>query len=71
MLMLLAKQINGYYCDSWNPTDPGDFLNKAYRSINPTEKNPTKVLKTQKMFQNMCKMASFSLNMHHERSVQC
>ena len=40
MLMLLAKQINGYYCDSWNPTDPGDFLNKAYRSINPTEKNP-------------------------------
>ena len=40
MLMLLAKQINGYYCDSWNPTDPGDFLNKAYRSINPTEENP-------------------------------
>ena len=40
MLMLLAKQINAYYCDTWNPTEPGDFLSKAYSSINPTEVNP-------------------------------
>ena len=40
MLMLLAKQRNAYYCDTWNPTEPGDYLSKAYSSINPTDKTP-------------------------------
>jgi len=40
MLMLLVKQLEGFYCDTWNPTDAGDYLNKAYRSINPTDEKP-------------------------------
>lgn len=39
-LEILGGGIIGYYCDTWNPTDAGDYLNKAYRSINPTDEKP-------------------------------
>lgn len=44
MLLLLAKQVNAYFCASWNPTDPGDKLSNLYTSFSPTEENPLVVV---------------------------
>lgn len=37
---LLAVEYEGHYCDTWNPTDPGDELGTLYNSISPTKSAP-------------------------------
>jgi len=44
MLLFLAKKLNAYYCDTWNPTDPGDSINNLYSDVNPTKENPLLVV---------------------------
>jgi hypothetical protein len=41
---LLAKELNGSICKTFNPTDPGDHLHNLIRRVNPTSKNPLIVL---------------------------
>jgi len=38
--IFLAKELNGYLCDSFNPTDPGDDMSVLYNSIMPTPNKP-------------------------------
>lgn len=38
--LLLAHQINGSYCKSFDPTDPGDLLDKLYATVSPTKEKP-------------------------------
>lgn len=38
--ILLAKEMNGYLCDTFNPTDPGDDIGLIYSTIMPTEDRP-------------------------------
>jgi hypothetical protein len=38
--ILIAKEINGSLCKSYNPTNPGDNLENLYNQINPTINNP-------------------------------
>jgi len=38
--ILLTKEINGYLCDSYNPTDPGDDIALIYNTIMPTYEKP-------------------------------
>jgi len=38
--ILLAKEMGGYLCDSFNPTDPGDDIGLIYSTIMPTEEKP-------------------------------
>ena len=37
---LVAKQLGGSYCDSWNPTEPSDSIDLIYSEILPTVTNP-------------------------------
>ena len=37
---LLAKQMKGSLCDTWNPTEPSDSLDLIYNEVLPTEQNP-------------------------------
>ena len=37
---LLAQSMNGILYDTFNPTQPNNFLNRIYYEINPTEKSP-------------------------------
>lgn len=38
--MFLTKELNGSYCDSFTPTDPGDNIAMIYNTICPTFDNP-------------------------------
>jgi hypothetical protein len=38
--ILLAKELNGYLCDSYNPTEPGDDIAIIYNTIMPTVEKP-------------------------------
>lgn len=38
--ILLAKEMNGYLCDTFNPTDPGDDIGLIYSTIMPTGDRP-------------------------------
>jgi hypothetical protein len=38
--ILLAKELNGSWCDSFNPTDPGDDISSVYSNIMPTQSKP-------------------------------
>jgi hypothetical protein len=42
--LLLAKQLNGSYCDAFNPTDPGDTFSLLYNTVDPTEDSPLVVI---------------------------
>ena len=37
---LLAKELDGYLCQTYSPTTPGDELNLIYTKVEPTKKNP-------------------------------
>jgi hypothetical protein len=37
---LMARELNCYLCDSFNPTEPSDTFSNIYNSINPTAKKP-------------------------------
>ena len=37
---LVAKQLEGSYCDGWNPTEPSDSIDLIYSEILPTVNNP-------------------------------
>lgn len=41
---LLACQLNGAYCHTFNPTDPGDTLTMLLREIEPTDERPAIIL---------------------------
>ena len=38
--ILVAKELNGSLCKSYNPTNPGDHLENLYNQVNPTINNP-------------------------------
>jgi len=38
--ILLAKDMNGYLCDTFNPTEPGDDIGVIYSTIMPTAEKP-------------------------------
>ena len=38
--ILIAKELNGSLCKSFNPTNPGDNLENLYNQVNPTINNP-------------------------------
>jgi DNA replication protein DnaC len=38
--ILIAKEVNGYLCETFNPTNPGDYLRTVRTQVNPTFKNP-------------------------------
>lgn len=38
--ILLTNELEGIYCDTFNPTDPGDTLQRCYNSASPSEDNP-------------------------------
>jgi hypothetical protein len=38
--ILLAKELNGYLCDSYNPTEPGDDIAIIYNTIMPSIEKP-------------------------------
>ncbi len=38
--ILLAKELNGYLCDSYNPTEPGDDIAIIYNTIMPSVEKP-------------------------------
>ena len=38
--ILIAKELNGILCKSYNPTNPGDNLENLYNQVNPTINNP-------------------------------
>lgn len=38
--LLLAKQLNGSFCDSYNPTEPGDDITIIYNTVMPTPDKP-------------------------------
>ena len=38
--ILLAKEMNGTLCDTFNPTDPGDDISIIYNTIMPSFENP-------------------------------
>jgi hypothetical protein len=40
MTFLFAKEVNGYFCNSWSPIDASDQFSKMYSSISPTEEKP-------------------------------
>jgi hypothetical protein len=42
--ILIAKQLNGVLLDTFNPTDPGDSLEKAYNSVLPQAGQPLIVI---------------------------
>ena len=41
---LLAKQLNGSICDTFNPSEPNDFLDNLYSRSNPTHDAPLIIL---------------------------
>jgi hypothetical protein len=41
---LLAKELNGSMCKTFNPTDAGDHIQNLIRRVNPTSENPLIVL---------------------------
>ena len=41
---LVAHKVNGSFCHTFNPTDPGDTLSCILRDSNPTDDNPTIIL---------------------------
>jgi hypothetical protein len=41
---LLSCQLNGAYCHTFNPTDPGDTLTMLLREIEPTDERPAIIL---------------------------
>lgn len=38
--ILLANEINAYYCDTHDPSTPGDSLSMLYQTVSPSKKNP-------------------------------
>lgn len=40
MGILIAKELNGSLCKTYDPTNPGDYLENVYNQVNPTDKNP-------------------------------
>lgn len=38
--ILLAKKMNGSYCDTFDPTRPGDLLSDIYTTVFPSMENP-------------------------------
>jgi len=40
MAYLLCNEINGMLCDSFNPCEPGDYIQDIYSHVNPTCENP-------------------------------
>jgi len=38
--LLLAKKLNGFFCDTFNPTEPGDDLSILYNTVIPTKSKP-------------------------------
>ena len=40
MDILIAKELNGSLCKTYDPTNPGDYLENVYNQVNPTDKNP-------------------------------
>ena len=41
---LVAKRLNGVFCHTFNPTDPGDTLHHLLRDLEPLEERPTIIL---------------------------
>ena len=44
MGILIAKELNGSLCKTYNPTNPGDNLENVYNQVNPTITNPLVLL---------------------------
>ena len=42
--ILLAMRLNGSFCHSFNPTDPGDTLHLMLRDTEPSEEQPTVIV---------------------------
>jgi hypothetical protein len=42
--MLVAKQLKGTFCHTFNPTDPGDTLHLLLRDSDPCEESPTVIV---------------------------
>jgi hypothetical protein len=42
--LLLAKRLNGTFCHSFNPTDPGDTLHVMLRDTEPSDETPTVIV---------------------------
>lgn len=42
--LLVACQLNGCYCHTFNPTEPGDTLSQLIRDSEPTDDRPTVIL---------------------------
>lgn len=42
--LLLAKEMSGKLCTTFNPTDPGDSMEKIYGKIEPTKDDPLIIL---------------------------
>ena len=42
--LLVAKKLDGTFCHSFNPTDPGDTLHLVLRDTEPSEENPTVIV---------------------------
>ena len=40
LALLLAKELSGSICKTFNPTDPGDNLELLYNCVSPTKNNP-------------------------------
>lgn len=40
MGILIAKELNGSLCKTYDPTNPGDYLENVYNQVNPINKNP-------------------------------
>jgi hypothetical protein len=42
--LLVAKKLNGTFCHSFNPTDPGDTLHLLLRDTEPSDETPTVIV---------------------------
>jgi hypothetical protein len=42
--LLVAKKLDGTFCHSFNPTDPGDTLHLLLRDTEPSDENPTVIV---------------------------
>ena len=44
LALLTASKLGGTYCQSFNPTQPGDNLNELYNLVDPSKKAPLVIL---------------------------
>ena len=42
--LIIAKKLNAYYCNTYNPIDPGDSLSYLHNFIEPTKEKPLVVI---------------------------